>query len=105
MDPKGYKLIRNPSHPMATREGYVMEHRMVMAEHIGRMLTAQEVVHHKNGSRADNRIENLELMVKSAHDRKRKPPAKPIPCPHCGGMILPPRRVVRLVAAPTSPKE
>jgi endogenous inhibitor of DNA gyrase (YacG/DUF329 family) len=87
IDPKGYVLVRAPEHPMASREGYVMEHRLVMAEVLGRMLTTDEVVHHRNGVKADNRVENLEVMPKRQHDRRPKPPKKPIECPHCGGMI------------------
>ena len=63
----GYISVYVPHHKNATKEGYVMEHILVMERHIGRLLTADEVVHHKNRVRNDNRIENLELMTKSSH--------------------------------------
>ena len=45
------------------------EHRVIMENHINRKLEGNEIVHHKNGNRADNRIENLAIMGKRDHDR------------------------------------
>lgn len=63
IDKSGYVLINSPGNPFHDVRNYVFEHRLVMEKHLGRYLTKEEKVHHVNGNKADNRIENLRLLA------------------------------------------
>jgi len=62
----------NPFFPMATSGhsagGYILQHRLVMAKHLGRYLESYEIVHHINGVKTDNGLENLNLVNKIQHN-------------------------------------
>ena len=59
---KGYWYTTDKGHPFATKQGYVKRSRAVMEKEIGRFLELEEVVHHKNGIKDDDRIDNLMLF-------------------------------------------
>lgn len=63
----GYIQIYMPDHPKSSKDGYIMEHDLIMECAIGRWLEKDEVVHHKNEIKSDNRLINLELMTLSEH--------------------------------------
>jgi phage FluMu protein Com len=81
-----YAVVRG--HPAATAVGdYVLHHRVVMENHLNRLLQHDEVVHHVNGDKKDNRVENLKVMGNSEHARLHQvgAPKKMVDlkCPQC----------------------
>lgn len=97
---KGYRYLYAPADPMATKQGYVAEHRLVVARAIGRALRGREVVHHIDGDSLNNELANLELFATNADHLRHeltgrvprwspegkarmtgRPPRKPTPAP------------------------
>ena len=65
IDNNGYRVITKRGHQNCkSKKGHIFEHTYFMSEHLGRPLAKHESVHHRNGIRHDNRIENLELWSK-----------------------------------------
>lgn len=75
----GYILIYKPNHPFASKRGFLMEHRLVMEKKLGRYLEKYEIIHHKNGIKDDNRIENLQIVTRHIHVKMRTK----VVCPFC----------------------
>ena len=63
----GYIKVHDPLHPRANKNGRVMEHIKVITEKMGRQLKPGEVVHHIDGCRRNNSVENLIVLTHKAH--------------------------------------
>jgi hypothetical protein len=63
----GYVYIHCPTHPLATSNGYVAEHRLVACQKLGRLLAKNEVVHHIDRNGGNNHPDNLAVMTQAEH--------------------------------------
>jgi len=92
-----YALVSN--HPNATKNGYVLLHRILMENHLGRLLNPTEVIHHINGNKRDNVLSNLKLMHYREHVglHSRCKLMVELKCPECGEIFTREKRQTHLV--------
>lgn len=83
----GYVLLKIPGYPNSVN-GYILEHRYVMEQHLGRSLRSDEIVHHKDKNKQNNSLDNLELTTNSEHNRlhglQQGRLYVKLKCPECG---------------------
>jgi len=81
----GYEVVYDPTDPHAGSDGMVYVHRIIMSKTLGRPLLRNDHVHHLDGDRANNSLDNLELLSAAEHARKHRPNTDQIvSCAVCG---------------------
>lgn len=63
----GYVRLYKPTHPMADRSGYILEHRYIMSTFLNRILESNEIVHHIDENTLNNSVDNLKITDRSKH--------------------------------------
>lgn len=66
----GYAKVKVKEHPAKDKRGYVLLHRLVMEDYLGRYLNNDEFIHHKDGNKLNNELSNLELIYPEKHARE-----------------------------------
>lgn len=94
-----YAVVRN--HPKRINHDYVLEHRVVVENYLGRILCDDEVVHHINENKKDNNIDNLKVMSVEEHARfhalKQGLSLVKLKCPCCGLLFNREKRQTHLI--------
>lgn len=89
-----------PEHPNRTKNNYVLAHRVIMENHLGRLLDTNEIVHHIDGNKKNNLIENLQLMTSSEHSslhgNEKGITMVELKCPECNNIFSKPKRQTHL---------
>lgn len=80
----GYLYFMDKDHPLSSPIGRVYYHRHLISLKLGRWITSKEHVHHKDGDRKNNKLENLELLSPTEHAYKHHPQRITRPCEVCG---------------------
>jgi hypothetical protein len=79
----GYLVAVYPEHPCAAKDGRVMLHRLVVENSLRRYLASDEFVHHRDGNKQNNDLNNLEVVTAAEHRQKHRIKPKKLTCPRC----------------------